>query len=80
MAIATEELNTMQANYRTAVAAWIKAIQREEELAARDHSIIEVDEWEQAGFTEEGLRVAAKTAKKQYEDALRQEFYGFHGK
>jgi hypothetical protein len=39
--------------------------------------VAEVDQWEEAGYREEELRKKAKTAKKQYEDALRLEFFDF---
>jgi hypothetical protein len=42
-----------------------------------DHTIAEVDEWENAGFQEEAARNKVKAAKKLYEDALRQEFFNF---
>ena len=42
------ELDELQASYKSAVEAWIAAIRREEELASCDHSIADVDKWEQA--------------------------------
>jgi hypothetical protein len=67
----------MQSAYKAAVDAWIAAIRHEEELASADHTVAEVDEWENAGFQEEDARNKAKAAKKIYEDALRQEFFNF---
>jgi ribosomal protein S20 len=37
----------------------------------------EVDQWEQAHFRENEIRSRVKTAKKQYEDALREKLYRF---
>lgn len=72
------ELDELQADYKRAVDTWIASIRREEELAsAADHSVTEVDQWENAHFIEEGMRNAAKAAKKKYEDALRAKFFGF---
>jgi lysophospholipase L1-like esterase len=72
------ELDNLQAAYKNAVDTWIASIRREEELAsAADHSVTEVDQWENAHFSEEGMRNAAKAAKKKYEDALRAKFFGF---
>jgi anti-sigma regulatory factor (Ser/Thr protein kinase) len=71
------ELDQMQAAYKAAVEEWIKAIRDEEALAAVNHSVAEVDQWEGAHFREEELRNAAKAAKKQYEDALREKFFDF---
>lgn len=77
MSIEVAELDRMQSNYKTAVDEWIAAIRKEEALALVDHTIAQVDEWENAGFSEEAAREKAKAAKKEYEDALRQEFFNF---
>jgi hypothetical protein len=71
------ELDRMQAAYKTAVERWIASIKEEEDLASGDHSIAEVDLWEEADYREEELRNKAKEAKKEYEDALRTRFFGF---
>ena len=57
--------------------AWIAAIRKEEALVAVNHSVAEVDKWEQAHFEEDEMRSAVKDAKAKYEDALREEFFGF---
>lgn len=77
MAISKEELDQKQAAYKAAVDAWVTAIRHEEELASTEHSVAEVDTWEEASDEEEELRDAAKHAKKEYEDALREEFFNF---
>jgi len=73
----TAELDRLQAAYKAAVEQWVKAIRDEEALASVNHSVAEVDEWEAAHFREDELRDAVKAAKKDYEDALRREFYDF---
>jgi hypothetical protein len=77
MSIATSRLDEMQSTYKAAVDEWIAAIRNEEELASVNHSVAQVDEWENAGFQEEVARNKAKSAKKIYEGALRQEFFNF---
>lgn len=67
----------MQAAYRAAVEEWIAAIRNEEALASVNHSIAEVDKWEQAHFAEEEIRGKVKAAKTRYEDALRKKFFDF---
>lgn len=42
-----------------------------------DHTVAEVDKWEGANFREDGIRSKVKAAKKKYEDALREKFFGF---
>jgi len=77
MASDTLELDQMQNAYKAAVEEWIAAIRQEEALASADHSVAEVDQWEQAHFKEDAIRKKVKAAKKRYEDALREKFYGF---
>jgi hypothetical protein len=77
MSIAIAELDEMQSNYKAAIEEWIAAIRKQEALASVNHTVAEVDQWENAGFQEEELRNKAKAAKKEYEAALRQEFYDF---
>jgi hypothetical protein len=74
---AATELDQMQAAYKAAVEEWISAIRREEELASVNHEIADVDRWEQAHFNEDEVRNKVKAAKKRYEDALREKFFGF---
>ena len=71
------ELDQMQDAYKAAVEEWIAAIKQEEALASVNHSIAEVDKWEAAHFKEDEIRNKVKAAKKSYEDALRQKFFGF---
>jgi hypothetical protein len=73
----TSGLDQMQSAYKAAVEEWIDAIRQEEALASVNHSIAEVDRWEQAHFKEDEIRSRVKAAKKQYEDALREKFFGF---
>ena len=71
------ELDELQAKYKLAVENWISAIREEEALASVNHSVAEIDQWENAGFREDEMRTLAKEAKAKYEDALREKFFGF---
>jgi hypothetical protein len=77
MSIDVSELDLMQSGYKSAVNEWIDAIRQEEELASVNHSVAEIDKWENAGMREEETREKAKAAKKAYEGALRKEFFNF---
>ncbi|MFZ0743234.1 MAG: hypothetical protein WAM85_02455 [Terracidiphilus sp.] len=77
MAIEQSELDAMQSDYKSAVDEWVIAIREEEALASTNHTVAEVDRWEGAAMREDEARNKAKTAKKAYEDALRQEFFNF---
>ena len=71
------KLSTMQKAYKAAVNEWVAAIRAEEDLASVDPTVAQVDEWEQAHFKEEEARNKAKTAKKDYENAIRQDLFYF---
>jgi len=71
------DLDRMQQAYQKAVEKWIAAIRHEEALALKNHSVAEIDKWEQAHFKEEELRTVAKDAKGEYEAALRKKFFDF---
>ncbi len=67
----------LQQSYKAAVELWIAAIREEEALASVHPSVAQVDTWENAHFAEEEARDKALEAKKKYEDALRQDLFGF---
>ena len=71
------KLDDLQASYKAAIENWISAIREEASLASVNHSIVEIDQWENAGFHEDQMRNVAKEAKAKYEDALREKFFGF---
>jgi hypothetical protein len=77
MTIENNDLDQMQGTYKTAVDEWIAAIREEEALASVNHSEAEIDSWEAASLHEEEARAKAAEAKQQYEDALREKFFGF---
>ena len=54
------ELDEMQQAYRSRVERWIAAIRKEEELASANHSVAQVDRWEQAHDAEETARHGRK--------------------
>jgi hypothetical protein len=69
------ELDQMQRAYKAAVEKWIAAIRKEETLASANHSLAQVDRWEQAHEDEEAARNKVKAAKEEYEAALRAKFF-----
>lgn len=71
------ELDLLQASYKAAVESWIVAIRNEEALASVNHTVAEIDKWENAHFEEEDQRNKALAAKEEYENALRRKFFGF---
>jgi hypothetical protein len=77
MAIEISDLDRMQAAYKAAVDSWVGAIRSEEALASVNHSEAEIDTWEAAGFREKEARDKAIEAKRVYENALRERFFGF---
>ncbi|MGD0131406.1 MAG: hypothetical protein ABSE57_05135 [Bryobacteraceae bacterium] len=71
------ELDKLRFNYKAAVERWIAAIRFEENLATPDHSMVALENWDQANFAEEDARNIAKAARAEYQDALRQVLYNF---
>ncbi len=71
------ELDRLQSAYKAAVDVWITAIRAEEQLASVDHTVAQVDSWENASFVAEGARRSAESAKRAYEAALRKRFFDF---
>ena len=77
MEVETAELDELQAAYKAAVEKWIVAIRREEALASVNHTVAELDQWEQAHFDEDEARNNVLATKSEYEDALRRKFFDF---
>jgi len=71
------DLDRLQAEYKAAVDLWVGAIREEEAHASVNHSLAEVDTWEQDAFREDDLRKQVRAAKKAYEGALRERFFNF---
>ena len=71
------ELDKQRFNYKAAVERWIAAIRLEENFATPDHSMIALEDWDQANFAEQDARDVAKAARQEYADALRQVLYNF---
>ena len=53
------------------------SIRKEESLANEDHSIVEMELWDDAGFELHDAEVAAEKARDAYKNALRKKNYGF---
>jgi hypothetical protein len=64
-------------NYKRAVDAWVDAIRNEESLATSDHSMVEMEHWDDAGFAVQDAEALAKKARDAYKNALRKRNYGF---
>jgi hypothetical protein len=77
MPVESAELDKLQSGYKEAVETWVATIRQEEALASGAHSVTAIDTWEAAGFAEAKARETAKKAKWAYENALREEFFGF---
>ncbi|MBW8909089.1 MAG: hypothetical protein JF620_08720 [Mesorhizobium sp.] len=73
----TSNLDQLQGAYKAAVEDRIAAIREEENLASVNHSLAEIDKWEAAHFKEDEIRGKVLEAKKEYEDALREQQFGF---
>jgi hypothetical protein len=63
--------------YRETVDRWVDAIHAEESLATEDHSMVQMEKWDNAGFALHDAELAAKKARDAYKNALRRKNYGF---
>ena len=70
-------LDELQRVYKQAVDQWVNAIRAQEALANADHSEVEMDKWDAAGFTEQDAQAKAKHARDAYQDGLRKLNYKF---
>ena len=77
MDIDESELDQLQLDYKRAVEEWIAAIRKEEALASVHHSTADLDAWEEAGFEAHKAHREVIYRKKLYEDALREDLFGF---
>ncbi len=73
----TADFDQLLAEYKDAVNRWVDAIRTEESLANADHSIVEMERWDDAEFKVDDAEKAAKKARDAYKDALREKNYGF---
>ena len=71
------DFDALLQEYRDAVDRFVKAIQAEEALAKDDHSMVEMEKWDAAGFVVHDTEVAAKKARDRYKNELRKKNYGF---
>jgi hypothetical protein len=76
-AIETAELDQLQSDFKAAVDRWVASIREEEALASTEHSVTEIDKWEEATRQQEAAGDEVKAAKRRYENALREEFFSF---
>ena len=74
-----EDLNFDQllTGYHQALDNWVNALRAEEALANDDHSMVEMEKWDAAGFTAHDAEAVAKKARDRYKNALRKKNYGF---
>jgi hypothetical protein len=72
-----QDFDHLLTQYKQAVDAWVDAIRIEEALANDDHSMIEMEKWDAAGFVLHDAEAVAKKARDQYKNALRKKNYGF---
>jgi hypothetical protein len=70
------ELDSLRLTYKQAVDTWVAAIRTEEALATPDHSMVAMENWDDAHFKEQDAQKNANTARDAYKDGLRKANYG----
>jgi hypothetical protein len=58
-------------NYRQTLDRWLETIRAEETLATDDHSMVQMERWDDAGLKVHDAELAAKKARDLYKNALR---------
>jgi hypothetical protein len=74
--MSSADLDQLRLTYKKATDDWVAAIRAEEALATPDHSMIAMEHWDAAHFTQHDARTKATTAREAYKDALRSANYG----
>ena len=72
-----QDFDELLATYKRTVEDFVSAIRAEEALANEDHSMVEMEKWDAAGFVVHDAELAAKKARDRYKNALRKKNYGF---
>jgi hypothetical protein len=70
------DLDHLRLAYKKATDEWVDAIRAEEALATPDHSMIAMEQWDDAHFREEDAHNKASKARDAYKDGLRNVNYG----
>jgi len=70
------DLDQLRLAYKKAVDEWVDAIRAEEALATPDHSMVAMEHWDAAHFTEHDAHKKATEAREGYKDGLRDANYG----
>jgi hypothetical protein len=73
----TIDFDQLYKAYKQAVDQWVAAIRAEEALAKGDHSMTQMETWDDAGFKLHDAELTAKKARDAYKNALRKKNYGF---
>jgi hypothetical protein len=73
----TPDFDKLLKSYKDAVDRWVQAIHREESLATADHTMVQMEMWDDAGFKLHDAELTAKKARDAYKSALRKKNYGF---
>jgi hypothetical protein len=71
------DFDQLLAEYRAAVDRLVDEVHKEEALANSDHSIVEMERWDDEEFKVQDAAKVALKARAAYKDALRQKNYGF---
>ena len=71
------DFDRLLSDYKAAVDRWVEAIRAEEALANSDHSMQQMERWDDAGLLVHDAELTAKKARDRYKNALRKKNYGF---
>ncbi len=76
MSPSKDDLDGLRLAYKKAVDEWVDTIRAEEALATPDHSMIAMENWDDAHLQEHDAHTKVTEARDAYKDALRAVNYG----
>jgi hypothetical protein len=75
-AMSKDDLDQLRLAYKKAVDEWVDTIRAEEALATPDHSMIAMEQWDDAHMREHDAHAKVTEARDAYKDGLRAVNYG----
>jgi len=70
------DLDRLRDAYKDAVDEWVEKIRAEESLATPDHSMVAMENWDDAHLAEHEAHEKVSKARDAYKDGLRRVNYG----
>ena len=67
------DFDNLLSDYRKAIDSWVTAIEAEEALANDDHSMVEMEKWDAAGFSAQDAEASRKKSPRSIQERAAEE-------